>query len=71
MDMTLIKKTKSTSRILTAAAGNLTLEMAPEVRRYGADIVIVGKAIHQANDPQREISRFLFSIKTNEWEYGG
>ena len=71
MVMTQIKKTKLTSRLLTAAAGNLTLETAPEVRRYGADIVIVGKAIHQANDPQREISRFLFSIKTNEWEYGG
>ena len=70
MVMTQIKKTKLTSRLLTAAAGNLTLETAPEVRRYGADIVIVGKAIHQANDPQREISRFLFSIKTNEWEYG-
>jgi 3-keto-L-gulonate-6-phosphate decarboxylase len=70
MVMTQIKKTKLTSRILTGAAGNLTLETAPEVRQYGADIVIIGKAIHQATDPQREISRFLFSIKTNEWEYG-
>ncbi|MFW9906028.1 MAG: orotidine 5'-phosphate decarboxylase / HUMPS family protein [Candidatus Thorarchaeota archaeon] len=69
MVMTQIKKTKLTSRILTGAAGNLTLETAPEVRRYGADIVIIGKAIHQAADPQREISRFLFSIKTNEWDY--
>ncbi len=71
MVMTQIKKTKLTSKLLTAAAGNLNLKTAPEVRQYGADIVIVGKAIYQADDPQREISRFLFSIKTNEWEYGG
>ncbi len=67
--MTQIKQTKVTSGLLTAAAGDLTLETAPETRRYGADVVIVGKSIYKSDDPQRAITKFLFSIKSNQWEY--
>ena len=69
MLMTQIKHTMLTSGLITVAAGDLNLETVPEVRRHGADIVIIGKKIYQSEDPQREITRFFFSIRTNQWEF--
>ena len=70
MLMTQIKQKKLTSGLLTAAAGDLTLETVPETRRYGADVVIIGKSIYKADNPQKALTQFLFSIKSNHWEFG-
>jgi 3-keto-L-gulonate-6-phosphate decarboxylase len=70
MLMTQIKKTKLTSGLLTAAAGDLNLVTVPEVRRFGADIVIIKKSIYQSDNPQRAITRFLFLVMSNQWEFG-
>ena len=69
MLMTQIKQNKLTSGLITAAAGDLNLETVPEVRRFGADVVIVGKSIYKADNPQKAITQFLFSTKSNHWEY--
>ncbi|MEM4311993.1 MAG: bifunctional 5,6,7,8-tetrahydromethanopterin hydro-lyase/3-hexulose-6-phosphate synthase [Nitrososphaerales archaeon] len=54
-----IKENFKGKRLLVAAAGGLDVETIPEALKSGADIVVVGRVITQAKDPNRIVREIL------------
>jgi bifunctional enzyme Fae/Hps len=55
----IIEKYKSLVPSLIAVAGGITLENIHKPLRSGSDIIIVGRAIYQADEPLVELRKFL------------
>ncbi len=60
----IIKKYKSLVPSLIAVAGGITLENVQKPLKSGSDIIIVGRAIYQAEEPLVELKKFLDSLNS-------
>ncbi len=59
----IINKYKAQTPSLVAVAGGITLDTVQEPLHNGSDIIIIGRAIYQAEKPSVELKKFLTSIQ--------